>query len=142
MDFLMVWSVEVVSRELYRSHTKIYSLYIYSLYLYILYTHSLINFMVTETFKYEWVYSYYKEVIIIICQDCKKEVNELSNECGKRLEMIARNDGIYQNLQGQLIEKKKRITDYQNFIQMISKSDINDETTNEPREQRTPRKDT
>ena len=70
----------------------------------------------------------------------EKEVNELSSECNKRLEMLARSDGIYQNLQGQLIEKKKRVTDYQNFISLLVTTKQENEKEDEPRGPGTSRK--
>ena len=52
----------------------------------------------------------------------EKEVNELANNCNNRIEVLARNDGIYQNLQGQLLEKRKRIDDHQKFLQILTSS--------------------
>lgn len=49
-----------------------------------------------------------------------KEIDELGKNCDTRLEYLARNDGLYQNFQGQLLEKQNRITDYQDFIKMIN----------------------
>lgn len=53
------------------------------------------------------------------------EIEELSKSCNTRLELLARNDPLYQNYQGQLAEKQKRIADYQDFIQMINGEDQN-----------------
>ena len=49
----------------------------------------------------------------------EKESKELMERCDNRLESLARNDGIYQNFQGQIIEKQKRLIDMREFLQMI-----------------------
>ena len=57
-----------------------------------------------------------------------KEITELQNTCSSRLEVLARSDGVYQNLQGQVMEKQKRLIDMNEFLQMISKELKTDES--------------
>ena len=48
------------------------------------------------------------------------EAAQLTANCNSRLELLARNDAIYQNFQGQIAEKQKRLIDMNEFLQMIS----------------------
>ena len=49
----------------------------------------------------------------------KKEHQEILDKCTDRLTHLANTDGTYQNYQGQLTEKNKRLKDFHVFLDMI-----------------------